>query len=129
MAYSDIIERIHELEREIAMLPPGGIAAKTVRGREYFYHRVTRNGKRTETYVQPERVDELRGRIGRRKELEAELKELRMLVPPQEPEKEEKDVHRFSTYVRTGPELERFAAPVRGYKRRECYSALRDYLF
>ena len=124
----DIIERIHELEREIALLPPGGIAAKTVRGREYFYHRVTRNGKRTETYVQPERVDELRERIRRRKELEAELKELRMLVPSPESE-EEKSGHRFSTYVQTGSELEELMDLVRKYKRRECYSALHDYVF
>ena len=49
MEQFEIIERIHELEREIALLPPGSIAAKKVKGKEYYYHRITQNQKRTET--------------------------------------------------------------------------------
>ena len=36
MEQLDIIERIHELEREIALLPPGSIAVKKVKGKEYY---------------------------------------------------------------------------------------------
>ena len=36
----DVINRIDELEREIAALPQGGIAIKRVRGKEYYYHRI-----------------------------------------------------------------------------------------
>ena len=120
MEQLDIIERIHELEREIALLPPGSIAVKKVKGKEYYYHRITQNQKRTETYVDFDQVDELRAQIKQRKELEAELKKLQRLAPSPEPAKEEKDAHEFSTYVRIGSQLKNLAAPVKKYKRREC---------
>lgn len=125
----DIAERIHELEREIALLPPGSVAAKKVNGKEYYYHRITQNQKRTETYVDFDSVDELRAQIEKRKALEAELKELKRLAPSPKPVKEETSTHPFSTYVRTGSQLKNFAAPVKKYKRRECYSVLHDFVF
>lgn len=129
MEQFEIIERIHELEREIALLPPGSIAAKKVKGKEYYYHRITQNQKRTETYVDFDQVDELRTQIEKRKELETELKKLKRLAPSPEPAKEEKDTHQFSTYVRIGSQLKNLAAPVKKYKRRECYSVLHDFVF
>ncbi len=129
MEQSEIIERIHELEREIALLPPGSIAVKKVRGKEYYYHRVTQNQKRTETYVDFDHVDELRAQIEKRKELEAELKKLKRLAPSPEPAKKEKDTHEFSTYVRIGSQLKSLASPVKKYKRRECYTVLHDFVF
>ena len=41
-----IIERIAEIEREIAVLPAGGVSKKNVHGKVYYYHRITQNGKR-----------------------------------------------------------------------------------
>lgn len=129
MEQFEIIERIHELEREIALLPPGSIATKKVKGKEYYYHRITQNQKRTETYVDFDHVDELRAQIEKRKELETELKKLKRLAPSPEPAKEEKDTHQFSAYVRIGSQLKNLAAPVEKYKRRECYSVLHDFVF
>lgn len=129
MAQLDIMERINELEREIALLPPGSIAVKKVKGKEYYYHRITQNQKRTETYVDFDQVDELRVQIEKRKELEAELKRLRRLVPPSEFAKEERDPHQFSTYVRIGSGLKSLASSVKKYKQRECYSVLHDFVF
>ncbi|WP_298017768.1 AAA family ATPase [uncultured Dysosmobacter sp.] len=129
MEQFEIIERIHELEREIALLPPGSIAAKKVKGKEYYYHRITQNQKRTETYVDFDQVDELRVQIEKRKELETELKKLKRLAPSSEPAKEGRDTHQFSTYVRIGSQLKNLAAPVKKYKRRECYSVLHDFVF
>lgn len=128
MEQLDIVERIHELEREIALLPPGSIATKKVNGKEYYYHRITQNQKRTETYVDFDSVDELRAQIEKRKALEAELKELKRLVPSPKPAKEETGTHPFSTYVRIGPQLKNFAAPVKKYKRRECLPCAILYL-
>ena len=34
-----IIERIAEIEREIAVLPAGGVSKKNVHGKVYYYHR------------------------------------------------------------------------------------------
>ena len=129
MEQLEITERIHELEREIALLPPGSIAAKKVKGKEYYYHRITQNQKRTETYVDFDHVDELRVQIEKRKELETELKKLKRLASLPKPVKEGKDTHQFSTYVRIGSQLKNLAAPVKKYKRRECYSVLHDFVF
>ncbi|MCH5345420.1 MAG: AAA family ATPase [Acetatifactor sp.] len=129
MAELDIIERINELEREIALLPPGSIAVKKIKGKDYYYHRITQNQKRTETYVDFNQVEELRAQIEKRKELETELKKLKRLVPSPERTREEKATHQFSTYVRIGSQLKSLAAPVKKYKRRECYSVLHDFVF
>ena len=39
MEQNDIMQRIAELEREISELPPGSIAQKKIRNKEYYYHR------------------------------------------------------------------------------------------
>ena len=129
MAQLEIIERINELEREIALLPPGSIAVKKIKGKDYYYHRITQNRKRIETYVDFNQVEVLRAQIDKRKVLETELKKLKRLVPSPERTREEKATHPFSTYVRIGSQLKSLAAPVKKYKRRECYSVLHDYVF
>lgn len=125
----DIAERINELEREIALLPPGSVAVKNIKGKDYYYHRITKNKKRIETYIDFDDVEKLREQIRKRKELESELKKLRGSVPTAKTEKEKKDTHKFSTYVRIGASLQSFALPVKKYKRRECYASLHDFLF
>lgn len=129
MEQHEVMERIRELEREIALLPPGSIATKKINGKEYYYHRITQNQKRIETYVDFEQVDKLRAQIEKRKELEAELKKLKRLAPLQKTAKGKGSTHPFSTYVRLGSQLENLAAPVKKYKRRECYSVLHDFVF
>ena len=51
------IERIAEIEREIAVLPAGSVSKKNVHGNIYYYHRITQNGKRIENYVKADEVD------------------------------------------------------------------------
>ncbi len=122
----NLYEQITEIEREIARLPEGGIAKKTIKGKDYYYHRITRDGKRVENYVSFEDVKDLKAGIDKRKKLEKELKELKRLIP-----KDESPTIRdqsFKTKVRTGKELEAQIAPVRRYKKRECISILRDYV-
>ena len=64
----DIKFIIEELEKEISLLPPGSVAVKRLDGKEYYYHRVSHNGRRTETYIPFEKVNELREQISRRTE-------------------------------------------------------------
>lgn len=125
----ELITRIEDLEREIAALPPGNIATKKIKGKKYYYHRITKNKKRTETYVDFGQVEELRGQIEKRKTLEAELKKLRHLLPIEKTAKGNEPVHSFSTYTRIGSQLESLASPVRKYRHRECYKNLSDYVF
>lgn len=125
----EISNRIAELEREIAALPPGSVSVKKVKGKEYYYHRFTVAGKRSENYVDFDSVEELRSQIEKRKTLEAELKVLKKSIPAPKATRKKKDSHEFKTYVRIGDQLRNWAAPVKKYNRRECYKALHDFVF
>ena len=46
MGQEELLSQIVELEREIAILPEGSITKKKVKDKEYYYHRITHNGKR-----------------------------------------------------------------------------------
>ena len=98
----DVLQRIADLEREIALLPPGSVTTKKVKGREYYYHRYTSNGKRSEIYVDMAAAEELRTRIEKRKALEAELKELKRSMPAVKTKRQKQDSHKFRTSVRLG---------------------------
>lgn len=117
-----IIERIAEIEREIAVLPAGGVSKKDVHGKVYYYHRITQNGKRMEKYVKAEDVDELKSNIEKRKKLEKELKKLKQYMP------KEKNLD-FKTKVIVGNRLKSLVSITRNYKKRECIQMLRDYIF
>ena len=127
----DIMDRIAELERDIAALPPGTVSTKKVRGKEYYYHRFTRNGKRSENYVDFDDVEELRSQIEKRKALESEVKKLKQSIPSPKPKAARKRAgsHEFETYVRIGEQLRNWAAPVKKYNRRECYKTLHQFVF
>ncbi len=122
-----INDKIAELEREIAMLPEGSITKKRINGKEYFYHRITRDGKRVENYVSFEKLQSLKEEIEKRKALEKELKDLKLLAPKSM--KQPTDSLNFKTMVRIGNNLESQIALTRKYKKRECISTLRDYVF
>ena len=116
------IERIAEIEREIAVLPAGGVSKKNVHGNIYYYHRITQNGKRIEKYVKADEVDELISNIEKRKKLEEELKKLKQCMP------KEKNLD-FKTKVLVGDRLKSLVSVIRNYKKRECIQSLRDYIF
>ena len=127
MEQTELLKRMDELEREIALLPRGSIAVKKIKDKEYFYHRINENGKRRETYVDFDKVDELRAQIVKRKALEKELKELKRQFPKTiKPKKAELP---FLTYVRVGEQLDSMAATVAKYKKRACYSTIHDFVF
>ena len=131
MLIENIYNQIAEIEREIAVLPEGSITKKKIKDKDYFYHRITRGGKRLENYVSFEQVPDLKEKIEKRKALEKKLKELKRMLPG-----EEKGADRiadtepiFKTKVRTGRQLEAQIAITRKYKKRECIRVLRDYIF
>lgn len=122
MNHEEIIARIAEIEREIAVLPAGGVSKKNVHGNIYYYHRITQNGKRMEKYVKADEVDELISNIEKRKKLEKELKKLKQCMP------KEKNLD-FKTKVLVGDRLKSLVSITRNYKKRECIQMLRDYIF
>ncbi|HAR79993.1 MAG TPA: ATPase [Succinivibrionaceae bacterium] len=124
---NETFHRIAEIEREIAVLPAGCITKKTIKGKEYYYHRLSRDGKRIENYVSINDVSALKANIEKRRKLETELKQLKLSVPKEESQKSAEQ--NFKTMVRTGTQLEAQIAITRKYKKRECYSLLRDFVF
>ena len=125
MELSEVRARAAELEEMIAELPTGSVAKKTVNGREYFYHRWTENKKRKEKYIPFDELEELRAQIEQRKTLEKELKALKSKLP----KVKASAPAAFAANIRTGDALRRFAAPVRAYKKRECFRQLHEYIY
>lgn len=129
MGQEELINRITELEREIALLPEGSIAKKRIKEKDYYYHRISINGKRKENYVDFTELPQLREQIEKRKSLEKQLKELKKLTVPDDKVKTENvEPLIFKTTVRTGKLLKAQITPVRSYKKRECIKELRDYI-
>ena len=130
MGQEELMNKIAELEREIAILPEGSITKKKIKDKEYYYHRITINGKRTETYLDFAEVSELKAQIEKRKVLEKQLKELKLLVvPEEEPDIEEEEQLVFKTTVRVGKQLKSQIALTKKYRKRECIKELREYIF
>lgn len=130
MEQNEIMECISELERKIATLPPGRVSEKKVKNKIYYYHRYSQNGERIENYIDFDKVEELSHQIERRKELEAELKALKLSLPaPKRVRKKKENTHEFKTYVRIGEQLVSMSSPVKKYKRRECFKNLSDFVF
>ena len=127
MANRSIQEQIAQLEQQIAELPVGSVGRKTVGGKVYFYHRWTENKKRKEKYVPSDEVEALKESIDTRKTLEAQLKALRKQAPSLAAPRQ--TGHAFLTNVRTGAALRSFAAPVRSFKKRDCFQKLYDYIY
>ena len=125
MDLSEMQTRAAELEQQISALPAGSITKKTVRGKDYFYHRWTENKKRREKYIPADELENFRAQIERRKELEQELKALKKQLP----KTKAIDTSIFTTNIRTGEALRSFAAPVRDYRKRECFRQLYDFVY
>ena len=125
MELSEIQNRVAELEQQISNLPAGSITKKTVNGKEYFYHRWTEDKKRKETYIPVDELENFHAQIEQRKKLDQDLKALKKQLP----KTRSMDASMFTTNVRTGETLRSFAKSVRGYRRRECFQQLCDYVY
>lgn len=129
MTDQSLLERIAELEQQIVQLPQGSIGRKTVNGKEYFYQRWTENRKRKEKYVPAGEIEEMKRKIEARKAMEAELGALRKQAPAGAVQQTQQIGHVFQTNVRTGAALRRFAASVHGFKKRDGFRMLHDYIY
>ena len=125
MELSKIQNRVAELEQQISNLPAGSITKKTVNGKVYFYHRWTEDKKRKEKYIPVDELENFHAQIEQRKKLDQDLKALKKQLP----KTRSMDASMFTTNVRTGETLRSFAKSVRGYRRRECFQQLYDYVY
>ena len=108
-----------EIRREMESLPGGGLTVRTVKGRKYIYHQWTENGRQRSRTVSEDEAEELRAKIGRRRELEKKLKG---------GVKNSTQASTFRTSVITGERLMRLASSVSGYRKREIFSNLEKYV-
>ena len=122
----DIMAQIAELETQIAAYPIGSIGQKQVRGKTYFYHRYSEDGKRKEQYIPESEVAAFREQISRRKELENKLKALKVRAPRKIMPAE---TYAFVTDVRIGDALRLQTEAVRNYKKRNCYQQIHNYVY
>ena len=126
-------KEIREIEKRIKGLPPGSITIKRINGKEYEYWQYRENNKQVTKRVSGEELDILRKQIDERKRLELLLKsETSKTKAPAVAggavvgDSFEGD---FYSFVRLGDELRLFSAPVKEYKKRDCYKQLQEYLY
>ena len=128
MNINELQERINEIEREISSLPAGSITTKKVKNGLYYYHRLTVNGKRKETYLDSNKALELKAQIEKRKSLEKELKTLTASLP-KEATTSASSKEIFRTYIRIGDTLKKYVSQVERYKKRDCFDKLSDFIY
>lgn len=117
-----------EIEEQIRSLPKGTITIKHINGKDYEYWQFRENGKQITRRVKGQELEVLRLQIGERKRLEKLLKEASVYDVPVGAGTSLK-TDSYKGLIRIGPELLRFAEPVRPYKHREIYRQLRDYIY
>ncbi|MBQ4156617.1 MAG: ATP-binding protein [Clostridia bacterium] len=117
--------RIRYIQEQISQLPKGNITYKSIRGKKYAYLQWTENGKQRSRRVKDDELQELSERIEERKALEKKLKE----APDPKIMPEIMQEEFFFSEVKCGQELLDFIDPIRSYKKRECFTKLRDYVY
>ena len=127
MDAQSIREQLTRIEAELAALPRGSVTTKKVSGHSYYYHRWYEEKVRKERFISEAEADALREQLSRRKELEAQQKELLRQLPAKP--KPRKEPAEYITLVRRGSALRAFAQPVIPYRKRELYDKLRSYVF
>ena len=119
------LTRIRYMQNWISQLPQGNITFKTINGKRYPYYQWTENGKQRNRIVKADEFEELSQKIEQRKVLEKKLRESSEteIVP------EIMNETYFFSSVIVGDELLKTVNPTKKLKKRECYSALYDYVY
>lgn len=117
-------EEYQKIIDEIASLPSGGITYKKINGKEYAYYQWREDGKQRSRRAKDAELAFLIEQIEHRKSLQHLLKYAELIS-----EKKEVLEYPYHCALRTGVELECFVQPVAGWKKRECYQQLQDYIY
>lgn len=127
MGQDELRRQIEELERQIAALPKGSVSKKTIHNNVYYYHQWTEDGRKKSRYLQEGEQEALQEQIARRRELQAQLRELKAKAPrssvPQT------SSLRFETNVKTGRQLQAMTGIVHGFNKRDIYEQLEQYIY
>ena len=74
---SKTVERIKQIERELAEIPSGYISKKRIGGKERFYLQWLENGKLVSKYIKSSEYEQISAQVEKRKRLQNELKALK----------------------------------------------------
>ena len=121
-------EEKRKIEEQIRALPKGTITRKRINGKEYEYWQFRENGRQVTKRVKGEELEILRLQIRERKRLEKLLKE--MGSPAGERIAAASllsEADHYHCLIRIGEDLQRFAEPVKAFRKREIYQQLHDY--
>lgn len=113
-----------ELEKKLESLPIGYITRRTVKGKVYYSHQGTLDGRQFCYSVSDKEALYLGKQIEERKALEKKLKENNL----KNPAKHELKKISFNTNVIYGTFLKEFAEPAEKLKKRDCYSRIENYV-
>lgn len=119
---------IEQIKAKILALPSGGLTTKKIKGKAYTYYQWTENGRQRSRIVRANEVDFLKSQIDERKKLQEQLRCIDIGNISGKMEGEENHAS-FITDVRIGKSLEEFSAPIKGYKKREIYSTIEQYIY
>lgn len=62
-------KQIEAIEKQLEALPAGYISPKNIRGKVYYYHQWSENGKKKSCYLKEAEAETLSQQIARRREL------------------------------------------------------------
>ena len=116
-----------QIKEEIDALPPGNIAIKKIKGKEYHYYRYCKNGKRYEKCMKGEELALLSAQIAKRKSLESELDLLERCSNGKD-DRGKTFEGGLEVAARLGDDLLRWAKMASSFKPRECFGTLLNYL-
>ena len=120
-------KQIEAIKKQLEALPAGYVSKKNIRGKVYYYHQWSENGKKKSRYLKEAEAKTLSEQIARRRELSGQLKEL-MGKNGHHPGKE-KNVPMYKTNIQTGEILASLVSQVRGLEKRDIYGRLTNYLY
>ncbi len=120
-----IINRINEIEEQLTKLPIGYVVYKTIRGKKQPYLQWNENGKPKSQYIKVANREDVIAKTTLRKDLTAELKELKAMAPKTP---EPATAPSFRTNVLYGGRLDAQVAMVQGFGKRDCYRLLDRFM-
>ena len=119
MTDTEYKREMNALEEERKNLPSGSISKKTISGKDYYYLRSYVGGKLKEKYIPFSDLENVRKEIEKREAVDREISKLK---------KAETESPVFLTDVVTGENLVTLTLPVSGFRKREIYRSLEEYI-
>ena len=129
MDIKEIKKELANTQKEISELPKGYISKKNINSKIRYYLQWSENGKKKSKYVDELLIDELRKKIEKRKNLQTKEKELKLILLNYKDKDIDEDVISFKTNVIINEELNKIVEKVKGYRKRNLYKNLSDYIY